>query len=126
MFALVIFGSITVGLALLSRPPDLEGWARLLVDVFAMLISSVIIFLLVHIYDLQRERDERKLEAPGSEEGSAQAEASEPVSDYRKYRVRFLDTAQRSFDQWLSVIVGGAIVITYTALLAHKWLGWFG
>ena len=44
---------------------------------------------------------------------------------YRKLDLlaRFLDTQQRSFNQWLSIIVGAAIALTYAALLAHKWLG---
>ena len=113
-FALGIFGAITVGLALLTLPPQVEGWTRLLVDLFAMLISAVIIFLLVHIQDLQRERDGSKLESLDSH------------AAYRNYLARFLDTRQRLFDQWLSFIVGGAIVLTYAALLAHKWVGWFG
>ena len=114
VFAMGIFAAITVGLALLSRPPQLEGWTRLLVDLFAMLISAVVVFLLFHILDLQRERDERKLEP------------LEPRADYRHYLVRFIDTERRLPDQLLSFIVAAAIVLTYTGLLAHKWLGWFG
>ena len=113
IFALGIFAAITIGLALLSRPPLVEGWTRLLVDLFAMLISAVVIFLMFHIQDLQRERDELKLEP--SEEGA----------DYRHYLVRFLDTQRRLPDQLMSLIVGAAIVLTYSGLLAHKWLGWF-
>ena len=56
MFALVIFSTITIVLAILSVPAQVVGWTRLLTDVFAMVVSSVIIFLLVHIQDLQRER----------------------------------------------------------------------
>ena len=113
VFAMGIFAAITVGLALLSRPPQLGGWTRLLVDLFAMLISAVVVFLLFHIQDLQRERDERKLEP------------LEPRADYRHYSVRFIDTERRLPDQLLSFIVAAAIVLTYTGMLAHKWLGWF-
>ena len=114
VFGLVIFAAITVGLALFSLPPKVVGWTRLLVDLFALIISSVVIFLLVHIQDLQKERDRRKLEQPGS------------GIDYRHYSASFADISKRSFDQWVSVIVGTAIVLTYASLLAHKWLGWFG
>ena len=113
-FALYIFGGITIGLAILTLPSQVAGWTRLLVDLFAILISAVIIFLLFHIQDLQRERDDSKLEPAA------------PATDYRHHLARFLDTQQRSFDQWLSIVVGAAIVLTYAALLAHKWLGWFG
>ena len=117
MFALVIFAAVTVSLALFSLPPGVEGWTRLMADVFAMVVSSVVIFLLVHVQDLQRERDAPKLEfldAPSSGTG------------YRRYLVLFPDTARRTFDQWLSVVVGTGIVVTYVGLLCHRWLGWFG
>ena len=112
MFALVIFGMVTVGLALFSRPPQVEGWTRLLADVFAMVVSAVIVFMLVHIQDLQRERDDPKLELQGA-----------TVQAYSRYMVLFPDTARRSFDQWLSVVVGVTIVATYVGLLGHRWLG---
>ena len=51
MFALVIFAAVTIGLALFSLPPQVEGWTRLLSDAFAMVVSSVTLFLLVHIQD---------------------------------------------------------------------------
>ena len=114
IFALGIFAAITIGLALLSRPPQLGDWTRLLVDLFAMLISAVVVFLLFHIQDLQRERDEQKLEP-----------LVRPAL-YRHYLVRFHDIERRLPDQLLSFIVGTAIVLTYAGLLAHKLLGWFG
>lgn len=114
VFALIIFASITVGLALFSLPPEVAGWTRLLVDLFAMIISAVMIFLLVHIQDLQKERDGRKLEKSGS------------GIEHRHYSARFVDISKHSFDQWVSITVGTAIVLTYASLLARKWLGWFG
>ena len=112
-FALWIFGGITIGLALFSLPSNAEiGWTRLLVDLFAMLISAVVLFLLFHIQDLQRERDQQKFEDP------------EPSHDERpKMKVKFLDLQQRSTDKWLSLIAGGALVATYATLLFLKWLG---
>ena len=110
MFALFIFAGITVSLALLSRPPDTEAWTRLLLDMFAILISSVIFFLVVNVWDLRRERDEAKLQL--------QVERQD-------FEVQFSNLLQRSFDQWLSVVVGMVIVLIYAGLLAHKWVGWF-
>ncbi len=109
LFALVIFAGITVSLAMFSRP-DASGWTRLLADLFAMLISSVIVFLTVNVWDLHRERGTAKLEL---------------VIQYGDYMVRFPDTQRRSTDQLLSVVVGVVIVATYTGLFGHKWLGWF-
>ncbi len=109
MFALLIFAVITISLALFSRPPEAEGWNRLLVDIFAILLSGVIVFLVVNVWDLRRERDESKLERR---------------VDQPYYTVRFFDTRQRSFDQWLSIVVGGSIVLTCAGSLANKWMGW--
>ena len=111
MFGIVVFAGITIAVALFTRPPDAEGWVRLLVDLFAMLISSVIIFLVVYVFDLDRERDEPKLERYAATES---------------YSLRFPDAGERVFDQLLSIVVGIAIVVTYGGLLMHKWLGWFG
>lgn len=110
MFALIIFAAISISLAIFSRPLEIEGWSRLLVDVFAMLISSVILFLLVNVWDLRRERDEGKVMV--SEDG-------------RDYAVRFLDNRIRSFDQRFSIVVGLIIAFVYAGLLAHRWIGWF-
>lgn len=106
MFALTIFAGITVSLALFSRP-SVEGWTRLLIDIFAMLMSAIIIFLVVNVRDLQEERGERKLVSKIKN---------------RDYLVLFSDSHQTLADQFLSVIVGLAIVITYAILLAYKWL----
>ena len=111
MFALGIFATMTIVLAVFSRPSQVEGWTRLMVDLFAMVISAIVIFLLVHVYDLQQERD------------GAKFETVEARPAYRYYLVRFLDTKRRSSDQWFSFIIGGAIVLTYAGLLARKWLG---
>ena len=76
-----------------------------------MLISSVIIFLMFYSLDLDRERDAHKLER-SADEGD--------------YLLVFPDTERRLFDQWLSMVVGVAIVLTYAGLLANKWVGWLG
>lgn len=111
IFALIIFAAITIFLAMFTRPTEPDGWIRVLLDLFAMLVSSVIVFLMIYSMDLDRERDAHKLERTkvGGE-----------------YLLLFPDTEQRLFDQWLSIAVGVAIVLTYAGLMAHKWLGWFG
>ena len=53
MFVLVVVVSVTVGLSLFSLPLGVECWTRLIADVFAMVVSMVVTFLLVHIQDLQ-------------------------------------------------------------------------
>ena len=112
IFALLVFAGITIFLTMFTRPSDLDGYMRMLLDLFAMLVSSVIIFLMVYSIDLDRERDARKLERISD-------------SGVDSYLLLFPDTGQRLFDQWLSVGVGAIIILIYAGLLAHKWLGWF-
>ncbi len=112
IFALLVFAGITIFLTMFTRPGEPDGWIRLLIDLFAMLVSSVIIFLMIYSIDLDRERDAHKLERV-SESGS------------EIYLLLFPDTESRLFDQWLSVGVGAVIILVYAGLLAHKWLGWF-
>ena len=55
IFALLVFAGITIFLTMFTRPPEPDGWIRLLLDMFAMLVSSVIIFLMIYSVDLDRE-----------------------------------------------------------------------
>ena len=110
IFALLVFAGITIFLTMFTRPSEPDGWIRLLLDMFAMLVSSVIIFLMIYSIDLDRERDAHKLERASTEDDSL--------------LLLFPDTERRLFDQWLSVGVGAAIILVYAGLLAHKWLGW--
>ena len=93
IFALLVFAGITIFLTMFTRPPEPDGWIRLLLDMFAMLVSSVIIFLMIYSVDLDRERDAHKLEMVEGAERDI-------------YLLLFPDTEQRLFDQWLSVAVG--------------------
>ena len=113
IFALLVFAGITIFLTIFTKPTEPEGWIRMLIDLFAMLVSSVIIFLMIYSIDLDRERDAHKLEK------TAGAETDE-------YLLVFPDTERRLFDQWLSVAVGVIIILVYAGLMAHKWVGWFG
>ena len=44
IFALLVFAGITIFLTMFTRPAKPDGWIRTLIDLFAMLVSSVIIF----------------------------------------------------------------------------------
>lgn len=111
LFALVIFAGMTIIVALLLRPDENLAYARFFVDVFAMLISAVVIFLTVNVWDLYHERAVRQVRER---------------AEYGDYVVRFPETERRMADLWLSVVVGIAMLATYSGLLAHKWLGLFG
>ena len=110
LFSLVIFGGITIFLVLFSRPQETAGWPRFMVDVFAMLIAPVIVFLMVNIWDLHDERNGKWLKSR---------------EDLDDYVVSVRVTGRRLANQWLSVILGVGIVAVYMGLLAHRWLGWF-
>ena len=78
-----------------------------------MVLSAVVVFLLAHAWDLQRERDDYKLDS------------IESSDKYRFYEIRFPDTQRRMLDIWPSVGVGSGLIIAYVALLGDKWVGWF-
>ena len=108
LFALVIFAGMTLAVALLLRPDENHALTRFFVDVFAMLICSVVIFLTVNVWDLYHERAVRQVrERP----------------DTGDYVVRFPETERSMADLWLSLVVGVAMVVTYSGLAAYKWLG---
>ena len=110
LFSLNVFAAITIAFSILVRP-DVEGnLLAMLYDIFAMLISAVILFFTVHVWDLHRERSKEQLRF---NEGS------------KDYLVQFLHLGQTTTDQWFSIVAGIAIVLTYVVLLAQKWLGWF-
>ena len=121
LFALNIFAGITLAFALFLQP-DIDGeLTALLNDLFAMLISGVVIFLTVHVWDLHNERAARQLR---KNEQSG------------RYELQFRGGEQAISDVWISIIAGVAIILTYAFLLADKWLdlgrlvsafgGWFG
>lgn len=108
LFALVIFAGMTMAVALLLRPDENQAFTRFFVDVFAMLISSVVIFLTVNVWDLYHERAVRQVRER---------------AEFGDYVVRFPDTERSMADLWLSIVVGVAMVATYSGLIAYKWLG---
>ena len=107
LFALIIFGGITVLLALLARPINVSGWAGFMFEAFAFSFSAVIIFLVVDVWDLHRDRTSHIL-------------VKEP--DAEGYGVVFRDARNRSFEQGASIVIGMAIAATYTVLLWYKWI----
>ena len=106
LFALVTFGATTVVLALASRP-RVSGWNALLVELFTVLFSAVIAFLVVNVWDLQRDRSAKVLEwdaLPGD------------------YNVVFREAKSRRFEQAICVIVGALVTAAYAGLLWGKWI----
>ena len=107
LFSLIIFGGGTVLLSLLSRP-EVFGWVGYIYEVFSVLFPSVIVFLIVSVWDLHRDRADLVLAAP---EGADQ------------YGVIFRDPRNRRFERGVSAVIGLGIAATYAVLLWYKWLG---
>ena len=110
IFALLVFAGVTISLALFTIPSESDPWIRLLLDLFAMLVSSVVIFLVIYSVDMDRQRDAHKL--------------AEPTSENDDYLLLFPKTDERLFEQYLAVIGGSAIIAVYALLLADKWGVW--
>ena len=106
LFALLIFGGSTILIGILSRPP-LTGWIGFLVEILAVLFSAVIVFLIINVWDLHRERANLILK-------------KREFSD--DYGLIFSSPRSRRFEQSMSVIIGLAITVAYAALLWQKWL----
>ena len=106
LFALLIFGGSTILIGILSRPP-LTGWIGFLVEILAVLFSAVIVFLIINVWDLHRERANLILKKR---------------EDSDDYGLIFSNPRSRRFEQSMSVIIGLAITVAYAALLWQKWL----
>ena len=110
IFALLAFAGVTISLALFTIPAESRPWIRLLLDLFAILVSSVVIFLVIYSVDLDRQRDAHKI-AP-------------PTDENEDYLLLFPNTEERLFEQYVAVIGGAAIIGVYAVLLANKWGVW--
>ena len=107
--ALYVFAGLTVVLAVVSRPDEVVGWTAFLIDMFAMLFSSVIMFLLFNVGDIRQRRLDPTL-------GSSDIEGVEG------YSVVFQNVRRRIAEERISLVVGGALVIMYGVLIWSKFL----
>ena len=106
--ALVIFAVTTVALILFALDEQATGWNGFLTEMFTMLFCAVIIFLVVNVWDLQRERGAPVLQREADDSG---------------YGVVFRDAVARRFEQVVSIVVVLAMTAAYGWLLWEKWLG---
>ena len=106
LFALIIFGGITVFIGMASRP-DVKGWIAFLVEMLVVLFSAVIVFLIVNVWDLHRDRA---------------GEILEKHEEYDGYGVVFRDAVNRRFEQTTSIAVGLLVTAAFAVLLWYKWL----
>ncbi len=106
LFSLIVFGGATVMLALLSRP-EVSGWTAFIYEVFSVLFPAVVVFLIVNVWDLHRDRANLVLAAQPGAGG---------------YGVIFRDPRNRRFERGVSTVIGLGITVTYAALLWYKWV----
>lgn len=107
LFSLIIFGGATVLLSLLSRP-EVSGWTAFIYEIFSVLFPAVIVFLIVSVWDLHRDRADLVLATQTGDDG---------------YGVIFRDPRNRRFERAVSTVIGLGIAATYAGLLWHKWVG---
>ena len=107
LFSLIIFGGATVLLSLLSRP-EVSGWTAFIYEVFSVLFPAVIVFLIVSVWDLHRDRSDLVLETQSGDDA---------------YGVIFRDPKSRRFERAVSTVIGLGIATTYAGLLWYKWVG---
>ena len=103
---LYIFSLITVGITLTTRP-DAVAWSGFLIDMFAMLFSSAVVFMTFTIVDQGADR-------------------AFPILDNRSLAVQFkhIRSGARSSTLQRRVAVGiaAAIATTYSGMLYLKWI----
>ena len=111
--ALWLMGGLIVIMSL-AVPRQPEVWAQLLAEIFAIILSSVVLFLLFHLADVRRSRGDELLRRE-SEDSSE----SLPAGLYVRFR---LDSEVR----WQRILSGGIIiglVVLIFGLLAWDRLG---
>ena len=116
--ALSLLAGMVVGIALFSRPAEVSGLTGFLVEMFAMLFSAVILFLGFNVLDLERERRSRILE-PDPEHGGYRAALGDMAAEAAAE-----PSNRRTVEQWISIGVGGALIVAYSGLFLHKWGLW--
>lgn len=117
--ALFLLAGMVVGIALFSRPAEVSGLTGFLVEMFAMLFPAVILFLGFNVLDLERERRSRILE-PDPEKGGYRAALGETAAAGAAAE----PSNRRTVEQWISIGVGGALIVAYAGLFLHKWGLW--
>ena len=101
--ALSVFAVMTVALALFSLEGSASCWGGFLIEMFTVLFCAVIVFLVINVWDLERERAMPVL----SQDGSGVMFRERP----------------RPFQQKISIGIVFVMMGTYGWLLTDKWLG---
>ena len=112
--AIFALATITVGLAILSRP-QLSGWSGFLVEMFVMIFCSTIVYLVVNLADLRRERFARVFRSEASS-GTSQRNGID-------YSIVLHDEDALRLDGIVALIMSVVVVVAFGYVLFVKWLG---
>ena len=111
LVTLIIVGGIVVTAALFSRPYDPSpSWSMFLSEVFAFVLASAIVFLMVDLADRRRLRD-----APFFKRHISQALTFH-------YRAVFWEEHHEKMQRFLAIGLSIGIFIAMVSLLYNKWL----
>ena len=93
---LVLFAMMTTLIVLTTRP-YFDGWNGFIIDVFAILFASTIVFLTINLFEQRRDRTSSIFKSSS-------------------------ETANSWIDIWLPIGVCAMLTISYISLLYGKWL----
>jgi hypothetical protein len=112
LFALIIFGGITVFLGMAS-PPGATAWIGFLVAMLVALFSAVIVLLIINVWDLRLDR-------AGDIWEKRQYQDQYGAVFYHGYGALFRDAVSRRLEQTTSIVIGLLVSIACRALLCYK------
>ena len=108
--ALFILTFITASGMLFLVPSGVSSWAGFVVEMFAFLLTSTVIFLFFNILDLQQDRNRPFLK-----------KISDNSDTGNNFSIVFRDIQNRNFERWVSIIICISITLAYSWLLWNKW-----
>ncbi|WP_420431192.1 hypothetical protein [Candidatus Poriferisocius sp.] len=123
LVALAVFACISVCLITAVRPSEsLSGWNGFVVEIFAVMFASVIVFLLFNFVDMSRERDTSTFERRGRAPRSTSLQPNEQRVPIYSYGVFFRTPYQLRVERFVSASVGFGVMVAFGALFWFKWL----
>ena len=123
LVALAVFAVISVCLIIAIRPSEsLSGWNGFVVEMFAVMFASVIVFLLFNFVDMSRERGTATFEKylPLSSNNSLLSKNQE--LSIPNYGVFFRTPYHLRIERIVSGTVGFGVMMAFGALFWYKWL----
>ena len=126
---LIMFSILTISLTLATRPNFITEYSKYVVDMFAILFSSVIAFLCLVLFDLRmnrsitRIRDNLKYDRCSID--TKQSDLHDMNRRTKKnFFAKFTDAWMRNWIHvWMPIVLCAIMITTYGFLLTGKWFG---